>query len=101
MKSYLHLTYANLTIWVWERNTVHTRPKPAASLRLSAGASHVATGIDLLVTHMDQLLARPHIPRGFSALQLFYMPINTSRARASVADRWTCLETVDQKPTPF
>ena len=78
MKSYLHLTYANLTIWVWERNTVHTRPKPAASLRLSAGASHVAIGIDLLVTHMEKPLAGPCIPRGFSALQLLYMPVNTS-----------------------
>ena len=99
MKSYLYLTYANLTIWVWERNTVHKRPKLAASLRLFAGASHVTTGIDLLVTHMDQLLARPR--RGFSALQLLYMPINTSGAHVPVADQWTCLETVDQKPTPF
>lgn len=59
MKSYFHLTYANLTIWVWERNTVHTRPKPAASLRLPAGVSHVATGMDLLVTHMEKPLAGP------------------------------------------
>lgn len=26
--AYLHLTYVNLTIWVWERNRVYREPKP-------------------------------------------------------------------------
>lgn len=26
--SYLHMTYVNLTIWVWERNRVYIGSKP-------------------------------------------------------------------------